>query len=79
MSSREHWRAPFFLFAALAAVCIIGGIISFDPDDISPETDARVDWIGAILVTGGLVLTVLVLGQAPTVGWKTPCASRFPC
>ncbi|KAN0101245.1 Major facilitator superfamily domain containing protein [Tylopilus felleus] len=70
--SKEHWRAPFFLSASLSALCILGATISFDTDMISSEADPRVDWIGAILVTSGLVLIVLVLGQGPTAGWKTP-------
>jgi len=38
------------------------------------EEDERVDWIGASLVTAGLVLIVLVLSDAPTArkGWKNP-------
>ncbi|KAF8553993.1 MFS general substrate transporter [Imleria badia] len=70
--SAEHWRATFFLAAGLSAMCVVSGILSFDPDNISSEVDARVDWIGAMLVTSGLVLIVFVLGQGPTAGWKTP-------
>ncbi|KAI9457060.1 major facilitator superfamily-domain-containing protein [Boletus coccyginus] len=69
--SSEHWRAPFYLSSGLSALCVFGGL-SFDADKISPEVDRRVDWIGAILVTSGLVLVVFVLGQGPIVGWKTP-------
>lgn len=57
-------------------MCVLGGLMSFDADVISSEVDA-VDWIGAMLITSGLVLIVFVLGQGPTAGWKTPCASRL--
>lgn len=77
MLLREHWRAPFFLSAGLSALCAIGALVSFDPDKTSTETDPRVDWIGAFLVTAGLVLIVFVLGQGPIAGWKTPCMSCF--
>ncbi|KAF9223213.1 efflux transporter [Gyrodon lividus] len=68
----DHWRATFFLFAGCAALCFIGGLMSFSPDVISSEVDRRVDWIGAFLVTSGLVLIVFVLGQGPIAGWGTP-------
>ncbi|KAF9219476.1 MFS general substrate transporter [Gyrodon lividus] len=70
--SSEHWRATFFLAAGFSALCFIGGLMSFSPDVISSEVDRRVDWIGAFLVTSGLVLIVFVLGQGPIAGWGTP-------
>ncbi|KAH7884855.1 major facilitator superfamily domain-containing protein [Phlebopus sp. FC_14] len=72
--SDEHWRATFFLAAGLAALCLLGGLVSFDADNVSSEMDRRVDWIGATLVTSGLVLIVFVLGQGEIApqGWKTP-------
>jgi len=69
---REHWRAPFFFSAGLSALCALGALVSFDRDKASTETDPRVDWIGAFLVTAGLVLIVFVLGQGPIAGWTTP-------
>ena len=61
--------------AATSAVIGVGGMISFDADIPSMETDKRVDWIGATLITIGLVLIVFVLGQGEIApqGWKTPC------
>jgi Na+/melibiose symporter-like transporter len=46
-------------------------MISFDADVTST---AAVDWIGAFLITVGLVLIVFVLGQGEVAsqGWKTP-------
>ncbi|KAG5636878.1 hypothetical protein H0H81_006540 [Sphagnurus paluster] len=68
------WRSPFYLETGLTFLCLIGGLISFDPDQPSTEPDKRVDWIGAFLVTAGLVLIVFVLGQGEIApeGWKTP-------
>ena len=39
------------------------------------EEDRRVDWIGAVLVTAGLVCIMFVLGQGELApdGWKTGC------
>ena len=35
----------------------------------------RVDWLGALLVTAGLVFIVFILSDGPTApdGWKTGC------
>ncbi|KAF8836185.1 efflux transporter, partial [Paxillus ammoniavirescens] len=68
----DHWRATFFLSGGFAALCFLGGLTSFDADKVSSEIDRRVDWIGALLVTTGLVLIVFVLGQGPIAGWNSP-------
>ncbi|KIJ11533.1 the Drug:H+ antiporter-2 family [Paxillus involutus ATCC 200175] len=68
----DHWRATFFLSGGLSALCFLGGLTSFDADKVSSEIDRRVDWIGASLVTSGLVLIVFVLGQGPIAGWQSP-------
>ncbi|KAJ7133437.1 major facilitator superfamily domain-containing protein [Mycena epipterygia] len=71
--TKATWRAPFFLIAGVSCLCAVGGLFLIDPDVPSTEPDKRVDWLGAFLVTTGLVLLVFVLGQgslAPN-GWKT--------
>lgn len=69
--SSTHWRSSFYLIAAVSALTGISGMISFDADVTATEA---VDWIGASLVTVGLVLIVFVLGQGEVAsqGWKTP-------
>ncbi|KIK39599.1 hypothetical protein CY34DRAFT_808124 [Suillus luteus UH-Slu-Lm8-n1] len=69
--SSTHWRSSFYLVAVASMLTGISGMISFDADVTSTEA---VDWIGASLVTIGLVLIVLVLGQGEVApqGWKTP-------
>ncbi len=49
--------------------------MSFDRDQPSTELDRRVDWLGALLITTGLVLIVFVLaqGQVAPKQWATPC------
>ncbi|KAJ6585583.1 major facilitator superfamily domain-containing protein [Mycena capillaripes] len=71
--TKASWRSPFFLIAGVACLCAVAGFLVIDPDVPSSEADKRVDWIGAFLVTTGLVLLVFVLGQgsAATNGWKT--------
>lgn len=68
--------------AATAGLIGISGLISFDADVPSAERVKRVDWIGASLVTIGLVLIIFVLGQGEIAsdGWKTPCKDvAKPC
>jgi len=59
----------------IVVLCFIGGLFSFDKDKPSSELDKRVDWLGAFLVTAGLVLIVFVLGQGELAPkqWATPC------
>jgi hypothetical protein len=49
------------------------GFFAIDKDEPSTE-DKRVDWIGAFLVTSGLILIVFVLNDSPTArkGWRNP-------
>ena len=53
--------------------------MSIDNDVPSEEADKRIDWLGALLSTGGLVLIVFVLSQGDLApqGWATPCKSLF--
>lgn len=67
------WRSVFFLMAGLGVLCIVGGIFTIDKDTPSEETDRRVDWLGAFLVTSGLVFIVFILsdGSIADNGWST--------
>ncbi|KAJ6544599.1 MFS general substrate transporter [Mycena vulgaris] len=71
--TKASWRSPFFLIAGVACLCALCGLLLIDPDAPSTETDKRVDWLGAFLVTTGLVLLVFVLGQGSSApdGWRT--------
>ncbi|KAJ3937129.1 MAG: major facilitator superfamily domain-containing protein [Lentinula lateritia] len=70
----QSWRSPFYLVSGLTVLSMITAMISFNPDHPSTEEDQRVDWIGAFLVTTGLVLIVFVLGQGEVAPkqWSTP-------
>lgn len=72
--TRYTWRSVFFLAAGLSLAAMIGGAFAFDADERSTDLDQRVDWLGAALVSAGLVLVVFVLGQGElaTDGWKSP-------
>lgn len=74
---RATWRAPFFLLAGLAVLTMVGGWFTIDRDVPNTEEDKRVDWLGAFLVTAGLVLVTFVLGQGQLAPqqWQTPCTA----
>jgi hypothetical protein len=67
------------MLGGLCFMCFLGGLISIDNDVPSEEVDKRIDWLGAFLSTGGLVLIVFVLSQGDLApqGWATPCKSLF--
>ena len=73
--SRKTWRSTFYLLTGLLFIILLSGLYSIDADLPSQETDKRVDWIGAFLVTTGLVLIVFVLSQGKIAPrqWATPC------
>jgi hypothetical protein len=67
----------------MGAVAIITGIFSIDADaplrqknlSAADAMERRIDWLGAFLVTAGLVFIVFVLsdGEIASKGWKTGC------
>lgn len=65
----------FWVVAGLAALCVVGAFLFVEPDGPSTEIDRRLDFVGAILVTCGLVLIVFVLSDGETAPqqWKTSC------
>ena len=72
---RQTWRSTFYFSTALAVVYLALGWFSIDEDYPLVGIDRRIDWLGAFLVTAGLVMIVFVLGEGGVVGWATPCSS----
>lgn len=69
------WRSTFYLTSGLCLIGMVAGFYSIPPDHVSTEVDKRVDWLGAFLVTAGLVLIVFVLsdGEVAPNQWATSC------
>ncbi|TBU27562.1 efflux transporter [Dichomitus squalens] len=69
----QSWRSTFWFLTGLSALCCLGAIISIDADLPYALPDKRVDWLGAFLVTAGLVFIVFILSDGPIApdGWKT--------
>ncbi len=57
---------------------LIMGLLSIPKDEPSTEADRRIDWLGAFLITAGLVLIVFVLsdGEIAPNKWATSCTSH---
>lgn len=72
---RRTWRSTFYLSAGIAVFYLVLGGVSIEEDSPSTEIDQRLDWLGALLVTSGLVLVVFALSDGGIVGWNTPCSS----
>ncbi|KAM5539739.1 hypothetical protein V8D89_006552 [Ganoderma adspersum] len=71
--TEQSWRSTFWFLAGLSAACCLGGFISIEPDVPYTLPDKRVDWVGAFLVTAGLVFIVFSLSDSSIApeGWKT--------
>ncbi|KAK0470437.1 putative efflux transporter [Desarmillaria tabescens] len=67
------WRSPFYLISALTTVTFALGLYAIDNDRPSIEPDRRIDWLGTVLVSAGLLLVVFVLsqGEVAPYQWKT--------
>jgi len=46
------------------ALVSVEGVLAVEPNQPSEEKDKRVDWVGSVLMTAGLTLTIFVLGDA---------------
>lgn len=62
------WRWVMFV-NPFACVVVMAGVLALVPDDRPQDARGRVDALGALLVTAGMLLLVYALVKAPTVGW----------
>lgn len=71
--SDPTWRSNFYLSSGLTLMFLIMGLLSIPKDEPSTEADRRIDWLGAFLITAGLVLIVFVLsdGEIAPNKWAT--------
>ncbi|WP_433654242.1 MFS transporter [Nocardia sp. CA-128927] len=62
------WRWVFFVLAPLGAVGMVGAILVL-PRQVSGVGRARLDIVGALLVTAGITGAVLAIMRSAAVGW----------
>ena len=77
----KTWRSSFYLFSGVTFLSFVVGVIYIDNDVPSGEVDKRIDWLGAFLVTVGLILIIFSLSQGTNTlrRWATPCKSTAAC
>jgi EmrB/QacA subfamily drug resistance transporter len=71
------WRWNFFVNVPVGLLVVVGGIRLL-PHHIGEEnTKVKLDWIGAILATSGLMSLVYGLSKAPKNGWGSTAVWAF--
>jgi EmrB/QacA subfamily drug resistance transporter len=65
------WRWVLWVNVPLAAVALVAAFALLAGDRVSRRRLANFDALGAVLVTGGMLLLVYALVKAPDVGWGT--------
>lgn len=68
MEYRPSWKSGFYFQAGLCVLTALLAFLAIDADThhLDPSLDRRVDWLGALLVTSGLVLITFSLGDGET-------------
>ncbi|KAK9452800.1 major facilitator superfamily-domain-containing protein [Dipodascopsis uninucleata] len=66
-----NWNWIFFSLAIFGS-CVFGILAFLLPHDHPVDRNGKIDWIGAIFGTGGLILFNIAWNQAPASGWNTP-------
>lgn len=72
------WKWVFIVIALLALAITAAGVFTIPPskrpsqDTTSTTIKASIDWLGAFLITGGLLALLFALTEGNVVGWSTP-------
>ncbi|KAL2797910.1 efflux pump antibiotic resistance protein [Aspergillus keveii] len=66
-----HWKW-FFVFVACLGAAIFIPLWLLSRGEVTILHTGKIDWLGAALGTGALILFNFVWNQAPSVGWSTP-------
>ncbi|RAH67277.1 MFS general substrate transporter [Aspergillus aculeatinus CBS 121060] len=65
------WKWIFVIIACLG-VAAFGGLFFAAPREERLAKDGKVDYVGAVLGLGGLILFNVTWNQAPSTGWESP-------
>ncbi|KAF3768072.1 MFS general substrate transporter [Cryphonectria parasitica EP155] len=77
IASYAHWTWVFWALAILAVAVTVAGYFVIPPPVVTPHAQgvtakATIDWVGAILITAGLMILLFALTEGNVVGWSTP-------
>lgn len=77
IASYAHWTWVFWALAILAAMVTVAGFFLIPPPPVTlhaqgVKVKATLDWIGAVLITAGLMVMLFALTEGNVVGWSTP-------
>lgn len=77
IASYAHWTWVFWALAILAALVTVAGFFLIPPPPTTlhaqgVKAKATVDWVGAVLITAGLMVMLFALTEGNVVGWSTP-------
>ncbi|UHH14993.1 MFS transporter [Streptomyces malaysiensis subsp. malaysiensis] len=76
LSELFGWRAVFWQIVPLAALVVLGGRLLLPADDRTVPR-LRLDWSGALTITGAAALFLVSMSAVPSQGWARPwCGGR---
>ena len=65
------WRYTFAVVVPVGLVLLVAALRVIRPDEIDPGSSRRLDIVGALTVTGGFLVFVWAMVEAPSAGWTS--------
>jgi len=65
------WRYTFAVVVPVGLVLLVAALRVIRPDKIDPGSSRRLDIVGALTVTGGFLVFVWAMVEAPSAGWTS--------
>src|SRR5205085_7648007 len=66
------WRYTFAVVAPVALLLLLAALRVVRPDQFERENGRRLDFAGALTVTGAFLVFVWAIVEAPAAGWTSP-------